>query len=180
MMKRVSLLALLAVLAGCSTAPSDARIGIDAPDPNQFPPVGEFLGYRCGLLTCHGNTQRNLVIWSCYGLRLPPNTPGCRASGGVDTTPDEFNDTYRSLVGLEPAVMSDVIAGGGADPELLTFVRKARGEENHKGGTLMTPGDCRNLCVTSWLTTNANGTGGMVDTAACAAALLDCPDGGSP
>ena len=39
----------------------------------------------------------------------------------------------------------------GEHPELLTFVRKARGTEAHKGGTLITPGDDQDVCITSWL-----------------------------
>lgn len=54
--------------------------------------------------------------------------------------------------------MSEVYDGHGAHPELLTFVRKARGLEAHKGGTLITPGDDQDVCITSWLAGNTNMT----------------------
>jgi hypothetical protein len=155
-------------LAGCSTVPSDLRIGLDAPDGSEqgFGPVADYLDHRCGSLDCHGQVGRNLRIWGCEGMRLAPtDIPQCsRALGGSGTTPAEHQATYRSLVGLEPAVMSAVVAGGGMHPELLTFVRKARGTESHKGGTLITPGDAQDTCVTSWLSGNTS-------TAACAAAI---------
>ena len=47
--------------------------------------------------------------------------------------------------------MSAVVSEGGASPDRLTFVRKARGTEQHKGGSLMQQGDPQDLCVTSWL-----------------------------
>jgi hypothetical protein len=160
-------IALASVLfaAACSTAPSDSRIGVNAPDRAQFDPVGRFLDHRCGSLDCHGDRHRNLVMFGCEGLRLDPaNTPGCRATGGKDTTSDEMDATYRSLVGLEPAVMSAVESGHGQHPELLTFVRKARGDESHKGGSLITPGDAQDKCITSWLA-------GQTDNGACTNAL---------
>jgi hypothetical protein len=142
-------------LTSCSTVPSDLRIGVDSPDGTEagFGPVGDYLDHRCGSLDCHGNIARNLRIWGCEGMRLDPNdTPQCdRRLGGHATTPAEHQATYRSLVGLEPAVMSFVVEGHGQHPELLTFVRKSRGIESHKGGTLITPGDYQDQCVTDWL-----------------------------
>jgi hypothetical protein len=67
-------------------------------------------------------------------------------------------------VGLEPSVMSYVVANHGSDPELLTFVRKARGEETHKGNQLIVPGDVQDQCICSWLTGTTNQT-------ACTAAI---------
>jgi hypothetical protein len=176
-MKR-GMLAWFAVLAaaslttGCTTVPADARITIDAPFSTEaaFGPVADYLDHRCGSLDCHGNVARNLIIWGCEGLRLEPyDAPICgRTQGGMPTTPAEHQATYRSLVGLEPTVMSAVIADHGQDPNLLTFVRKARGEEAHKGGMLITPGDDQDICITSWLQ-------GATDTAACAMAISE-PD----
>jgi hypothetical protein len=144
-------------LGGCSTVPSDARVGLDAPSASEqdFGPVAEYLGNRCGTLDCHGQIGRNFRIWGCEGMRLDPNAiPQCSRNpglGGSSTSPAEHYATYRSLVGLEPAVMSTVVAGGGQHPELLTFIRKARGIESHKGGTLIVPGDVQDDCITSWL-----------------------------
>ena len=157
------------VVAACSNAPTDSRIGVTEPNRDQFPPVSNLLDHRCGSLDCHGNRQRNLIIFGCEGLRLDPaDFPGCRRNGGKDTTVAEFDATFRSLVGLEPAVMSAVVNGKGADPELLTFVRKARGTEGHKGGLLFVPGDEQDNCVTTWL-------GGQTDVNACTDALQNTP-----
>ncbi len=156
----------------CSAVPSDARIGIDAPpeSPAEFGPVGDYLDHRCGTLDCHGMSTRNLRIWGCEGMRLDPtDIPYCsRALGGKATTPDEYEATYRSLVGLEPVVMSTVVSGGGQHPELLTFVRKARGVEAHKGGVLMSLGDAQDMCVTSWLS-------GKTDITACTPNAISYP-----
>jgi hypothetical protein len=151
-------------LGACSSVPDNARLGVLTPDPSQFPPVSNLLDHRCGSLDCHGNAQRNLIIYGCEGLRLETGDggfiPGCKrmGAGGKDTTPFEFESTYRSLVGLEPAVMTEVMQGKGQHPELLTFVRKARGTEAHKGGALIVPGDAQDLCIASWLqgTTDTN------------------------
>ena len=167
----VPLLAALGALGAgaCSTAPADSRVGVNAPDRAQFPPVSDVLDHRCGSLDCHGSRQRNLIVYGCEGLRLDPaDAPGCRAQGGKNTTDAEYDATYRSLVGLEPAVMSSVVSGKGADPELLTFVRKARGTEGHKGGQLFTAGDTQDNCVATWL-------GGKTNTDACTAALTGTP-----
>ncbi len=155
--------ALFAALSGasCSAPDASARIGVAAPDRAQFDPVGKLLVRRCGSIDCHGSSTRNFQVLGCEGLRLDPaDTPRCRANGGKDTTPAELDATYRSFVGLEPVVMSSVVQGGGAHPELLTAVRKARGTEAHKGGALIVPGDDQDTCITSWL---ANKT----DAAAC-------------
>jgi hypothetical protein len=148
------------VFWSCSAVPADARIGIDAPNGSEQEfglLVGDYLEHRCGSLDCHGQMSRNLRIWGCEGMRLDPHAlPICGPLGGGVTTAAEHQATYRSLVGLEPTVMSAVVEGHGAHPELLTFVRKARGLEAHKGGTLITPGDDQDVCITSWLAGNTN------------------------
>ncbi|MGH7281403.1 MAG: hypothetical protein ACRELY_07775 [Polyangiaceae bacterium] len=158
-----------AAIVACGSPNSDARIGVLAPDRTQFDPVGALVDHRCGSLDCHGQTSRNLQVFGCEGMRLDPSAvPGCRNAGGTDTTEAEYDATYRSIVGLEPAVMSDVVANKGAHPEELTFVRKARAEESHKGGPIIVPGDEQDVCITSWLA-------GTTDTATCAKALTDFP-----
>jgi hypothetical protein len=176
--RRTFILASIAVAAAaavaCALAPADERMGVVGPDLGQFETagVGDYLDHRCGSLDCHGQSTRNLVIWGCNGLRLDPNetglVPGCRASGGKNTTTPEYEASYRSLVGLEPAVMSAVVSSGGQHPELLTFIRKARGWDAHKGGALVTPGDDQDVCMTSWLAGNANST-------ACGNAITGTP-----
>ena len=156
-----------ALVVACGGPPEDARVGILAPDFDKFAPVGLLLDHRCGSLDCHGQRTRNLQIFGCEGLRLGDASPGCRISSGTDTTIEELQATYRSLVALEPVVMTTVVSGHGANPELLTFVRKARGTEAHKGGTLITPGDDQDQCITLWLA-NADADAGAE---ACARAL---------
>lgn len=143
--------AAMASLASCSSV-QNSQIGISAPpySDESFTPVGDYLENRCGTLDCHGQTSRNLRIWGCEGMRLDPDASP--ASCLDPTTEEEYQATYRSLVALEPQVISTVFAGCspfGADggdvyppglschPELLTFIRKARGTEAHKGGQLI-------------------------------------------
>jgi hypothetical protein len=164
----VLVLSSFAALLGCSEAPSDARVGILAPSSSEhaFGQVADMLEHRCGSLDCHGQPTRNLRIYGCEGMRLSlDNVSICnKTKGGQPTTIPEHQATYRSLVGLEPTVMSEVVANHGRDPELLTFIRKARGTEAHKGGQLFTPGDDQDTCVTSWLA-------GRTDLTACGNAL---------
>ena len=144
-----------ACAASCSFA-EQGRIHIDAPDGSEaaFGPVADYLDQRCGTLDCHGSMSRDLRIWGCNGLRLSPSDiPDCATTR---TTPAEHAATYRSLVGLEPEAMNEVMQGHGTQPELLTFVRKARGMETHKGGQLITPGDVQDVCIVSWLAGDTN------------------------
>ena len=208
-----TLLGSVCALAGCSTVPSDLRIGLDAPDGSEQGfglPVAAYLDHRCGTLDCHGQTSRNLRIWGCEGMRLDPDASP--ASCTDPTTEDEYQATYRSLVALEPQVMSTAYAGcapygsDGGDvyppgvschPELLTFIREARGTEAHKGGQLICieepcpPGlppqvpldgdagplvDPQDVCLVSWLE-------GATDHHECGLALeyptFPLPDAGS-
>jgi hypothetical protein len=160
--------ALSAGLVACSIPPSNATIGIVTPSesPTEWEPVADYIGHRCGSLDCHGDVQRNFIVYSCDGLRFAAgDVPGCGMGlTAPRTTTSEYAATYRSLVGLEPAVISEVVASGGQNPDLLTFIRKARGEESHKGGALITPGDDQDLCLTSWLA-------GATNAAACTQAI---------
>jgi hypothetical protein len=166
----VGVLLSICAAAACTVAPSDARITLAVPNASEaaFGPVADYLDHRCGSLDCHGNSARNLVIWGCEGLRLlPTDAPVCsRVGGGRKTSADEHQATFRSLIGLEPTVMSAVVLDRGMDPELLTLVRKARGLEAHKGGSLVRPGDDQDRCITSWLA-------GATDTTACGNAISE-------
>jgi hypothetical protein len=151
--KPVTLLAGM-LLAGCSIPASDARYTPqDLPDQGSFPPVAQLLVVRCGSLDCHGTPARNMRLYGSAGLRWlssdRPLVPLC-------DTPDEVAQDYESVVDLEPEAMSAVVAGGGANPQQLTMVRKARGTESHKGGQIWTQGDESDVCLTSWLGGNAN------------------------
>ena len=147
----------------CVTATSDARVVEEVPDRATFPMVSDLLDHRCGTLDCHGVTYRNLRIYGREGLRLAPtDRPTSKPN---TTTAAEYEATYESLVSLEPELMTALVAEGGARPERLTFVRKARGIEDHKGLGIWNEGGPEDLCVTTWLA-------GKIDTAACQKALL--------
>lgn len=151
----------LSVLGACSAPDGSRRVEVVTPDPAQFAPVSEYLDHRCGSLDCHGAVGRNLRLVGYYGLRLSPNdTPG-----GRPTTQPETEANFRSVTALEPEILAKVVNDGGAHPERLTLVRKARGTENHKGGALVQVGDDQDTCLNSWLA-------GTVDDGACARALL--------
>ena len=150
------------VALGTSDNDPSARTTLTNPPPTgaDFKPVGLFLVHRCGSLDCHGEIGRNLRIYGKEGLRLDPsNIPG-----GALTTADELDADWQSVVGLEPELMNEVVAGGGMSPALLTFYRKPTGIEHHKGGVLIASGDDQDNCILSWLA-------GSVDKTACAAAI---------
>ena len=102
-------------------------------------------------------------MYGKYGLRLDPkDIPGT----GL-TTPAEYNATFRSVVGLEPALMSAVVDRQ-AEASLLTVVRKSRGTEDHKGGAVFTLGDAADRCLASWLgTTESSAGNGMINVELC-------------
>ncbi len=153
----------LLALAACSTPSSDARIHETTPDPASFPAVSDLLDHRCGTLDCHGNAFRNFRIYGHEGLRLAPTD---RPLANGSTTQAEYDATYTSLVTLEPEIMTDVVTSGGASPDRLTLVRKARGAEHHKGGAQFQEGDDQDVCLTAWL-------GGHADEATCKKALAE-------
>jgi hypothetical protein len=147
-------------VAGCTMVDSNDRVEIEGPPESQFPAVAAFLVHRCGSLDCHGEVGRNLRLFGRYGLRLDPKS----ITNGGPTTQDEIEADYRSVVAIEPEIMAAVVADHGSDPERLTFYRKPRGLESHKGGTLIQQGDDQDRCIRSWLA-------GAVDTTSCTAAL---------
>lgn len=147
-------LCLFAMLVGCTGPESGTMTPEKLPDRTTFPPVADLLVHRCGSLDCHGQVGRNLRLYGHEGLRLAldaqPNRTGT-------TTVEEYDEDYKSIIGLEPGLL-------GQAPDTLTIVRKARGTEGHKGGSLMSAGDREDVCLTSWL-------GGKTDSAACQDAL---------
>ena len=151
----------VAVVLACSSPSPDARFVETMPDTTTFPAVAAMLIQACGTLDCHGTIARNLRLYGDTSLRASPTDV---PSTLIPTTDDEVAQDYDSVVGLEPEIMSEVVASGGADPERLTFVRKARGTESHKGGAVVVPGDPRDVCITTWLA-------GHAEASACAAAL---------
>ena len=148
---------LVAIAAfACSAPATDATVTITEPDRASFPPVGDLLEKRCGTLDCHGSAFRNLRIYGSFGLRYAPTD---RPLSKGQTTAAEYDQSFRSIVALEPEIMNAVVTEGGANPDRLTFVRKARGSEHHKGGSLMQAGDPADLCILSWLAGHTDGAG---------------------
>lgn len=160
---RLVFAALAALCLSCTSAPNDARIGVRTPDPNQFPVVADLLVRRCGSLDCHGALPRNLRMYGKDGLRLDPKD----IPGAARTTPAEYNATFRSVVGLEPALITAVVERQ-AEASLLTIVRKSRGTEDHKGGAVFSLGDAADRCVASWFgTTESDAGSGMINAELC-------------
>jgi hypothetical protein len=140
--------------SACSGPSADGRTQFKGPDTATFKTVADMLGKRCGTLDCHGSTARSLRIYSYRGLRLDPaDVPG--VSG--DTTDAEYQATYTSVLTLEPEIMGKVLFQHG-DPTELTIVRKARGTEHHKGGTVLKTGGAADRCLIGWLTGKGSGT----------------------
>jgi hypothetical protein len=148
-------------LPACAMPAADARVQEKVPDRASFAEVAQVLEHHCGTLDCHGSAQRNLRIYGNESLRLNakdrPLMPAC-------TTAAEVEEDYQSTVGLEPELMTAVVESGGADPQRLTLIRKARGSEHHKGGSPIHEGDDADQCLTSWLASRT-------DTAACLRAI---------
>ncbi len=156
----VATLAVASVVStgGCSSPDTSARVDPIGPDAEQFAYVAPVLSRRCGSIDCHGSTFRNMRVYGYGGQRLGAATaPDVPAS----LMAEEVTATYDSVIGLEPEIMRDVVKAGGAGVERLTFIRKGRGDEDHKGHRRITPGDSSDRCITTWLA-------GSVDTAACA------------
>jgi hypothetical protein len=131
---------------GCVVATEEEGV-LDLPDRASFPLVADALERRCATLDCHGATSRNLRLYAGNGLRLDP----ADVSGSGSTTEAEYEASYRSVVGLEPEILSAVLLAGGSAPERLTLVRKARGLEDHAAGAVLQAGAPADRCMTSWL-----------------------------
>ena len=148
-MKRALVAAASLVVAfACASTSPDARNVETPPDRASFEPVADLLVHRCGSLDCHGATYRNLRLYGSIGLRLSASD---RPVSKGHTTEAEYDEDYASVVGLEPEIMSAVVSQGGASPDRLTLIRKARGAEAHKGNAIWSAGDAQDRCVTSWL-----------------------------
>jgi hypothetical protein len=144
--------------AGCSSPDASATVDPMGPDRAQFDLVAPVLVRRCGSIDCHGSTYRNMRIYGYGGLRLPSPGKAPTPMSPRSVTADEAQATYDSVIGLEPELTRAVVQSGGKGVERLTFIRKGRGDEDHKGNKRFTPE--ADLCVTSWLANH-------VDAAAC-------------
>jgi hypothetical protein len=146
-------LILAAVLVGCASPDSDARVLVRAPERASFAPVAAMLQLRCGSLDCHGRAPRNLRLYGYGGLRLAATD----RPDGVATTEDELDASYRSINALEPERMTEAVTR--RDPSVLTFYRKGVGIEHHKPGARLDADGER--CVRGWIA-------GAPDEGACA------------
>lgn len=189
-----SVLVAAVTLLACASSPDPSRgtavgfvdeAGNLDPDPVQFKEqsVSKFLERRCGTLDCHGRPERPLRLYGERGLRLP-NDAGLRPTQG-GTSNEEVVANYRAVVGLEPEVMSRVVAAHAqgscalpGEPQDIPCERRllliakplscnlnssigcngtATGVE-HKGGAVIRPNDDGYTCLLSWLEGSANGT----------------------
>lgn len=155
-MNRLAWIPALALLLVACSGPPPGESYVVAPTFKNFNKVNDALGASCGTLDCHGQQGRNMRVWSKYGMRLQVSTQNPPIPGSGQTTAAEVLATYRSVVGLEPEIMSQVVEDGGRDPQRLTMIRKARGTESHKGHKVMSVGDPLDVCITSWLAGNVN------------------------
>lgn len=150
----------LSALAGCSSVDANAITTATCPPsaPDEFRLVSSVLEQRCGTIDCHGSTYRPLRFYSRYGIRRPLEQDAGGAldfkeyypGGDVPTTDEELEDNARSICGLEPELMSSVVQKQ-AEPEVLSFIRKPRLLEKHKGGLIWYKGDPGDQCITNWL-----------------------------
>lgn len=141
----------------CASTDKTSRVDPIGPSFEQFKSVAPMLVRRCGSIDCHGSVFRNFRLYGYGGRRFDPST---RPDFPPIIEPSEVQANYDAFIGLEPEIMRDVVQSGGADPGRLTIVRKARNEEDHKGGLRITRGDDADKCLLTWLQNK-------VDTAAC-------------
>ncbi len=90
---------------------------------------------------------RNFRLYGYDGMRLDHDA----GVDGVPTTDAEVAADFSCLRRSRAGDPERGRADHGADPDRLTLIRKARGEEDHKGGQRITIGDDADLCVTGWL-----------------------------
>ncbi|HVW25597.1 MAG TPA: hypothetical protein VHC69_09515 [Polyangiaceae bacterium] len=151
---------------------------VAGPTQTNFIYLSEVLDYSCGNLACHGAVGRNLRLYGTYGRRLDPKDVACDQT----TTAAEIQANYASAAGLEPELTAEVVAALShadidasldagiieSEVERLTLVRKARGTESHKGGTVFNEGSFGDRCLVSWFT-------GTIDYLSCSNLFAHAP-----
>jgi hypothetical protein len=143
----------IAGLLACS-APGTERGATVGPSKQDFEFVSNAMNLRCGSLECHGSVYRNMRLYGYGSLRLSPSD-----LPSSDTKAIETEESYRSIVGLEPELMY-LVSTEKTGIERLSLVRKGRGMDNHKGRAPMVQNADIDRCITSWLV-------GAVDVEAC-------------
>lgn len=155
----VAVAALLALgVSGCSgdeytgeevfACPDKAGfMGIE-PNGNVVSGVSSYMERRCGTLDCHGSALIPMRLYGQFGRRHPDekNIPG-----GFGTTAAELEANYSAVCSVEPEKTAEQVRNLGQTADTLLIVRKARGIEGHKGGTLMNEGDPADKCIIGWL-----------------------------
>jgi hypothetical protein len=169
-------LAVLVAPAGCREPDPNQQTEVFAPDYEQFKGVApdgalqaagvsRLLERRCGTLDCHGQIGRPLRIYGQYGLRLVED--GSFRPGVEPTSEDEYSANFAAVIGLQPEVMSQVVARVQSPTENpgLMLLRKPLLLERHKGGAVIESGDNAYTCIVSWLVS------GQTDFNACSLAV---------
>lgn len=168
-MKRALVIAAaLVTAAACASVPDrNETVVVAKPDATDFAYVNAVLVRRCGTLDCHGEDYRNMRLYGYLGRRLDPSATSTSEArvGGVPTTSAELDQSYRSVTGLEPEILSGVVQGT-RPPEDLTLIRKGRYTEFHKGGSPLKDHPPADACVVSWLKGHAG-----FDRASCCSEL---------
>ena len=147
----------------CSSFDAHAVTYVTGPDFDQFKGtlpdggtttgVSALLERRCGTLDCHGQIGRPMRIYGEFGLRFVDDAGN--VPGGGPTTPTEYEANYQAVVGLQPALMTEVVQRN-ASPESLLLLRKPLQLERHEGGQVFTTGDVSYDCLTTWLAGNTS------------------------
>jgi hypothetical protein len=148
----VSLLGAAACVSESDRAPAEST----CPSETDWPMVSQVLEHGCGTLDCHGAPSRPLRLFGRNGIRMDSSS-----IVGVDaTTEAELAQNRDSVCGLEPELMTAVMAGDAGLGE-LTVIRKPRLIEAHKGGRVWVKDDAPGyVCFSSWIA-------GDVDVDAC-------------
>lgn len=158
------------VFGGCIDEP-ERRIDFACADREVFVNfVSPMMERRCGTLDCHGHDQRPMRLFGELGLRHPQEL---NRTGGDSTTARELDANYRAVCSIEPEKTTNVaLDPGGQSVNKLYLVRKARGQERHKGGKVFDPFDDADRCVVGWLRSDNP----RAIREACQAALNKLPD----
>lgn len=141
-------------LGSCSEASHEVSIAL--PPFADFIPLSSALGARCGSLDCHGQVERNLRLYSQFGLRESAED----VPDGDETTVEEHQANHLAVISLEPEQLAEVWLNDGRESLSLLLVSKARGQEAHKGGAVFLPDSAGDRCLLSWLS-------GSLDAVAC-------------
>jgi hypothetical protein len=138
------------------------------PSADMFQPVSAALEMRCGTLDCHGSFSRNLRVYGKNGIRA-----GKDISGVQNTTEDEVQLNYDSVVSIEPEKFSNIVAHAGQGFDKWIMITKGTGAEHHKGASRFVKGDPTYVCLLSWVT-------GALNIDACTQSVATVVQPGQP